>query len=137
MGNSYKFRSERNAAALFATTVVLTIAVFGALVVGAIAFPRDPGIVWLLGGGGFGLALLVVLLLRERPEGSLRQQFGWMSRKPPTADVDYEPRVIRSEPARFGTNRPPTVEQIRDLKDTDRNWVPSNTPAGRRSQRRK
>jgi hypothetical protein len=137
MGNSYKFRSDRNSGGLFASTVVLTLFVFGGIVVGSVAFPRDPGTVWLVAGGGFLFILLMVWLLRDRPQGTLRESFSWMSRRSSEPSVDYEPRVIKAERSRYGTNRPPTAEEIRDLKEGDRNWVPSNTPAGQRRRRRK
>jgi hypothetical protein len=107
------------------------------IVVGSVAFPRDSGMVWLMAIAGSLFTLLVVWLLRDRPEGSLRESFAWLSRKPAEAPVDYEPKVKRAERVRYGTNRPPTAEELRDLKDGDRNWVPSNTPAGQRRPRRK
>lgn len=135
MGNNYKFRSDRNSGGLFASTVVLTIFVFGLIIVGSVAFPRDPGTVWAVAGGGFLLILLLVWLLRDRPQGSLRERFNWLSRPPAEAPLDYQPEVKRPERVRYGTNRPPTADEIRDLKEGDRNWVPSNTPAGRRRRK--
>lgn len=137
MGNSNQYRSSRNSGGLFASTVVLTIAIFGGIVVGSVAFPRDSGTVWLVAIAGSLFTLLIVWLLRDRPAGSLRESFAWLSRKPAEAPVDYEPKAKRAERVRYGTNRPPTAEELRDLKDGDRNWVPSNTPAGQRRPRRK
>ena len=137
MGNSYNFRSQRNSGGVFASTVVLTIFVFGMIVVGSVAFPRDPGTVWLAAGGGFVIILLLVWVLRDKPQGTQREMFSWLSRRKAEQPLDYEPKLRRENRPRYGTNRPPTVDEIRDLKEGDRNWVPSNTPAGRRHQRRK
>jgi len=134
---SYRFRSSRNSGGVFASTVVLTIAIFGGIVVGSVAFPREPGMVWLVAIAGSIFTLLMVWLLRDRPNGSLRDSFAWLSRKPVDGQVDYEPQVKHAGRVRYGTNRPPTAEEVRDLKDGDRNWVPSNTPAGQRRPRRK
>lgn len=137
MGNSYKFRSSRNSGGLFASTVVLTIFVFGMIVVGTLSLPHQPGTVWGVAGGGFLFILLMVWLLRDRPQGSLRENLKWLSKRPVEAPLDYQPEVKRPERVRYGTNRPPTAEELRDLKEGDRNWVPSNTPAGQRRRRSK
>lgn len=137
MGNKYKYRSDRNSGGLFASTVVLTMAVFGGIMVGSVAYPSDPWTVWGIGIGGAVLILVLVWLLRDRPENTLRESFGWLSRREPEPKVDYEPKVIRAERVRYGTKRPPTAEEVRDLKDGDRNWVPANTSAGQRRKRRK
>jgi len=134
---SYNFRSRRNSGGIFASTVVLTIFVFGGIVVGSVAFPRDPGAVWICAGAGFLFILLLVWLLRDKPQGTMRESFGWLSRRKAEPMVDYQPKLQRADRPRYGTNHPPTADEIRDLKDGDRNWVPSNTPAGRRHQRRK
>jgi hypothetical protein len=133
----YKFRSSRNSGGVFASTVVLTLFTFGVIVAGSAAFPRQPGMVWLIAIGGAILSLLIVWLLRDRPDGSLRDSFAWLSRKPREASIDYQPQVKRPDRVRYGTNRPPTAEELRDMKEGDRNWVPSNTPAGNRRPRRK
>ena len=125
-GSNFKFRSDRNSGGLFASTVVLTVALFGALFVGMLSSPNQPAIVWLTGGGGLLGLFLVVWLLRDRPNSSLRDSFGWLSRRTKEQTVDYDPQLIKSGPQRFGTNLPPSVEEIRDLKDNERNWVPSN-----------
>lgn len=133
----YKFRSSRNAGGVFASTVVLTIAIFGGLVIGSAMFPRDTGRVWVGVIAGSIVTLLLIWLLRDRPDGTLRDSFAWLSRKPAEASVDYEPQLKQVKRVRYGTNRPPTAEELRDLKEGDRNWVPSNTPAGQRRPRRK
>ena len=124
--SGYKYRYERNSGGLFASTVVLTVALFGALFVGLVANPNQPAIVWIIGAAGLLALMLLVWLLRDRPNSSLRDSFGWLSRRSKEQTLDYDPQLIKSGPQKFGTNLPPSVEEIRELKDTDRNWVPSN-----------
>lgn len=126
MGGHFKYRSERNSGGLFASTVVLTIALFGALFVGMVSNPNQPGIVWIVGAAGLLGLMLLVWLLRDRPHSSLRDSFGWLSRRTKEQTLEYDPQLIKSGPQKFGTNLPPSVEEIRELKDNDRNWVPSN-----------
>lgn len=126
MSGSFKFRSDRNSGGLFASTVVLTVALFGALFVGMVSNPNQPAIVWIIGASGLLGLLGLVWLLRDRPNSRLRDSFGWLSRRTKEQTLDYDPQLIKSGPQKFGTNLPPSVEEIRELKDTDRNWVPSN-----------
>ncbi len=136
MSGSFKFRSDRNSGGLFASTVVLTVALFGALFVGMLSNPDQPAIVWIAGGGGLLFLFVLVWLLRDRPNSGLRDSFGWLSRRTKEQSVDYDPQLIKSGPQRFGTNLPPTADEIRELKDGDRNWVPSNV-SRRKSVRRR
>jgi hypothetical protein len=136
MWENMKFRTDRNAGGLLASTIVLTVAFLGALMVALLAFPRDPRIPWLIGGGIVLFILLFVWLLRDRPANSMRDSFGWlMGRKRVKLYPEYEPRLIKGDPHRYGTNHPPTLDEIREVKDesTSRNWVPSNTRSGRRT----
>lgn len=136
MSGNYKFRSDRNSGGLFASTVVLTIALFGALFVGMLSNPDRPAIVWIGGAGAMLFLFFMVWLLRDRPASGLRDSFGWLSRRSKEQPLDYDPQLLKSGPQRFGTNLPPTADEIRDLKDGDRNWVPSNA-SPRKSVRRR
>jgi len=136
MWENMKFRSDRNAGGLLASTIVLTVAFFGAVMVGLLAFPRDPRIPWFIGGGIVLFILLFVWLMRDRPSNSLRDSFGWLvGRRKEKLYPEYEPRLIKEDPHRYGTNHPPTLDEIRELKDSssETNWVPANTQAGRRT----
>lgn len=137
MWENMKFHTHRNAGGLLASTIVLTIGFFGVLLVALLAFPRQPEVPWMIGGAILLLIILFVLLMRDRPQNRLKDRFGWLSgRRKEGVDLGYEPRLIKSEPHRYGTNHPPTLDEIRELKESDRNWVPSNTRSGRRTLRR-
>jgi hypothetical protein len=76
----------------------------------------------------FGLAMIWIWLA-SRPGLLLRDTMSWVfSRKARPERVDY--RLSRKPVSfrRFGTNQPPSVEQVRDLKcGTTNNWAPSRT----------
>lgn len=136
----YKYRSDRNSGGLLASTIVLTIGFLACLFIGVVAYPRQPVVPIVISGGLVSFFLLFVWMFRDRPAVSQRDRFRWLSRKKDAMPgADYEPRRIESadsRPQQYGTQRPPTLDEIRELKDSDRNWVPSNTSGSRRSLKR-
>ena len=137
MSEKLRYRSDRNSGGLLASTVVLMVGFFGCLFVGMLQFPRQPLVPWLIGGGAVVVLFLLVWMLRDRPSTTMRDRFRWLSRRSDAIPgAGYEPRLVKLGPTRYGTRRPPTTEEIRDLKDNERNWVPSNSPGSRRSLRK-
>ena len=136
MLENMKFKSSNNAGSWAAAYLIFAVALVGMTFVSVLAFQDHPEAgVWVLGvGGGLGLLTLV---LRVRPE--LPSECLWLfTRGRRATSPDYVPRIIKPTPVTtFGTNRPPTAEEIRDLKDTPRNWVPSQSRSGRKSLRRR
>lgn len=128
-------KPQRAAGSLLASIFVLMGGFLSCAAV-IFAFSREPrGPLFILGGSFAGVSLLL-WLLRDRPAAGQRQRFAWVfSRGARPKSLDYQPKLIRSTPHSYGTNHPPTVEEVRDLKGTPRNWVPSNLPSGRRSPR--
>jgi hypothetical protein len=81
-------------------------------------------------GSMIGLAA-VLWLLREKPEAQRRHWFGWVfDRHARPARTTYN---LKAAPhaCEYGTNRPPTAEEVRELKSDLKTWVPSQTRAGR------
>ncbi|QDU37987.1 hypothetical protein Mal4_23060 [Maioricimonas rarisocia] len=135
MGSRFDSQPSRVAAPLLATSFVIlggALACTGVVLV----FSPDPAVpLMIVGGIAVGLGLLAVLF-RERPGGGSRSVMSWVfSRGARPAHMDYRPVLRKPRWQQYGTNAPPSLAEIRDLKDTDRNWVPSNTRAGRRSQK--
>lgn len=128
-----RFKSENNSGSIAAAYFMLTTAIVGLTIASSLAFHGTPEIgLYVLAIGG-GLVVLSILL-RLKPD--LPSQCLWLfSRGRGSFSDEYEPRLIKSVPTTFGTNQPPTVEEIRELKDTPRNWVPSRTRK-RHSRRR-
>jgi hypothetical protein len=134
MLENMKFKSSNYSGSWAAAWMIFSVGLFGLAASSMLAFRRTPEVsIYVLAIGG-GLALLS-LLLRVRPE--FPSECLWLfSRGRQTGGADYVPRIIKSVPTRFGTNRPPTVEEVRELKDSPRTWVPSQSCSGRQSLRR-
>ena len=131
MPENMKFRSSRNSGSLLASAIVLMVGFLGVTVVTVLAFPQNPWAPWGVAAGMLFVIMLFVWAFRDKPEATLRERFRWLSRKQDAVVPDYTPRRRRSRTDDDGPKRPPTLDEIRELKDTDRNWVPSNTRAAR------
>jgi hypothetical protein len=84
--------------------------------------------------GGIVLAFAFVLIWAfSRPGLLLRDSMNWVfSRKARPERVDYDLSRKPVSFRRYGTNTPPSVDVIRDLKSgTTNNWVPSRQTGGR------
>jgi hypothetical protein len=133
MLENMKFKSSSQSGSWAAAWMIVSVGLFGIASSSMLAFRQTPEVpIYVLAIGG-GLALLAVGL-RMRPD--LPSDGLWLfSRVRRTAGADYVPQIIKSAPTTFGTNRPPTVEEIRELKDSPRTWVPSQSRSGRSSLR--
>ncbi len=126
------------ATALLATTFV----VFGGAAVCALiatAFSSRPSERALTLGAVFAAMLLLLWVLRERPRNELKEtRYFWLlRRRPKRQKTVVEIRFQRPrKPTQYGTNRPPTAEQIRELRENVNTWVPASAPPRRRSQPR-
>lgn len=124
-----KNNSGRTAASLLATCYVFAC---GVLVCAFISFafshdPRRP----LLWGGAISLCgfLLLSLLFRRRENRWLEGGYYWLLGRRPDESPEYTPRLIKPKIERFGTNAPPTVEQLRETAEQHslNTWVPAKT----------
>lgn len=133
MLENMKLRSPNNSGSWAAASMIFSVGLFGLAASSMLALRRTPEVsLYVLGAGG-GLALLM-LSLRMRSE--LPSACLWLfTRGRHAAAPEYLPRLIKSVPQTFGTNHPPTVEEIRELKDSPRTWVPSQARSGRQSLR--
>lgn len=92
--------------------------------------PRKPILV--MSGVFVGLAI-VLFLLRDKPKTSIEEEeakwFG-IFRKPKAITRYKLTRHRKPKIVQFGTNEPPTAEQLREIKEvTDgmKNWAPPDT----------
>lgn len=132
MSDNIKYRSDRNIGPVVGACVIIMVGGVGFLIVGMLTFPGDLHIP-LLGVAGFlTVALLIVWLLRDRPASSLRDRYRWVGSRRHREGLAYQPRILKAR-RRYGTNAPPTLDEIRELKEGLHNWVPSNTRAGRKT----
>lgn len=114
-----------------ASVLVLMVGVMGVCTVAFLVAPDQAfeGILGLLGG----LAVLIFLVLGVMPRVPMPTgKVAWFSRKKARDEyLGYNPRLDKPVVDRFGTNAPPTAEDVRELKDTNRTWVPARTVSGR------
>ncbi|MBX3444090.1 MAG: hypothetical protein KF774_16925 [Planctomyces sp.] len=127
-------RPDRHSSSIAAAMLVLLQAAVGAAFV-LVLVTDAPDRTFLLVGGAILVGAGAFIWLLSRHAGGLKDSMLWVfSRKARPEPLDY---AISRRPVsfrRFGTNAPPSVDQIRDLKSgTTNNWVPSRT-SGRASQ---
>ena len=124
----------RDAVAILATCFVMML---GLVICGFIilAFNKDPTQPLIACAVLFSSSGLLLWLLREKPKNRvLEEECFWFSRK---RKCQHEPvynpvRRKNTPPEQLGTNKPPSVESIRDLADGLNTWVPSKKRTGDR-----
>ncbi len=124
MWDGVKFRSTDGSGSLAAAFVVISTGLFGLAACTLLFVNDEPLGPLLLLGGYFASALFFLWLLSGRGELPSVRHFIFRGRAN-NAVVKYEPKLVRQRPASYGTNHPPSAEEIRDLSDGLRNWVPS------------
>jgi len=119
-------RPSREASSLAAAMLVLVQALTGlAFLLVILSESADRDFLWAIGG----VFLLAGLLfwLTFKPVSVLRDTMSWVqNRRARPAQVDFTIRRREAAMARFGTNAPPTLEELREQRETGgNNWVPS------------
>jgi hypothetical protein len=138
MWNDFKFRSDRNVGPVVGACIVFMLGGLCFLVVGSLAYPQDNRIPVLIALGFLFGAFSFVWLTQTGPRSTMRERFSWIGSKRHREGIGkYEPQLIRQRPVRYGTKQPPTIDEIRDLKDSPTNWVPSNAVSGRKTVKRR
>lgn len=117
----------QDATALLATTVVVLLGI-GVCIFIVAFLADDPKMPMAICGGMAVLVILLARLLGPRRPRPLRDSHGMLlpTESDKWEDVDFDrvkPRLKRSVKT-FGTNAPPTPEQVRELADGPNNWVP-------------
>lgn len=133
MAGRFNSGPNRYAGSLFAATVVIFLGAFAGAGIFA-AGGGDPVIALVILGVGLTAIPLLVRLAGSTSSGSA-SAFNWVFSREARPAEDYTPRYRRSRRAAGGENHPPTLDEIRDIKDELRTWVPSSSPTRRRSLR--
>lgn len=117
----------RFAGSLFAATVVMTVGLGVCLV---IVFLFAPDAWWplvLIVGGLVGLILLLCLFsspaLRRARDSNL---YGARRELVDNYVESFRPRHRRRSGAQAGTNKPPTADELRQIKEDSNAWYPSD-----------
>jgi hypothetical protein len=126
-----QFRSDRRAATLLATAVVLLGGLSSCIAI-LLVFAEGRAVPLTIAiGSSIALAILI-WAIRERTESRQKQWFAWVfHRGARPARVVYEARKLSPGQQREG-NGPPTLEQLREIKQNVNTWVPSNAHLSRR-----
>lgn len=120
----------RESAALLASSLVLLLGFVGIMFILAVSMddPLWPG---LLAAAAFVAVFCGLIMgLRSDRSGGLGM---WLKAKTPESSPDYEPRRVRTSTDDVAVgNRPPTADEVRDLKEAGKTnpstWVPSSVP---------
>jgi len=122
---------SRVAGSIMASILVLMVGMVGVCAVAFMVNPEQAPTSLLVVFGS--LALFILLVLGVMPRVSLPTgNVAWFNRRKAREEyLGYDPKLDKPVVQRFGTNAPPTVEEVRELKDTNRTWVPSRTVSGR------
>lgn len=128
--------SRRNVAPYVGATIVIVIGFGGILLTSMMVFPQaafESLVAVSAGFVGF-LALLWVL----RPSGELPSAvYGWvLNRKPKEDELQgYQPLTQRTKRMNKAQQAPPSVDDVRDIKQSSNNWVPTGATAPKRIAR--
>lgn len=131
MGDNLNYRPNRTLAPLLATAAILLMGTaFCIAIIFAFGEAKPIPVAIAIGSAiGFGI---LMWLLRDKPTAEKRNWFAWVSRKKDHAEQDaYRVAVIRHK-HNYGDNRPPTLDELRELKDPTRTWVPHSQRSTRR-----
>lgn len=102
------------------------------------------GMVFIVAGGGgdpvwtlivVGLVMVGMTVLfwgiNRMSQMTAKDCYNWVFSKKARPEKEYTPQRKASRSKKYGENRPTSAEEVRELKDDMRNWVPSNTSSGK------
>lgn len=122
---------RRAGGSIMASVIVLFVGLTGVCFVAFLAAPENVYLTLGIIAGSFLVLSILVLGVIPRvplPTGAL----SWFrGRKGRNQYVGYSPKISKPTYDTFGTNAPPTVDEVRDIKAEGKNWVPSRTAASR------
>ncbi|QDT34581.1 hypothetical protein [Thalassoglobus polymorphus] len=130
MPGDFRPSNSKFAGSILAACIV---GLFGALGIAFVSAASGGDPVITLGvilGGACGL-FLIIWLLNTTSNVSPSACYHWVFSKNARPKADYEPRRKRTQKEDYGTQKPASAEEVKDLKDGLRNWVPSKTREGR------
>lgn len=126
MWENMRFRSDRENAGVVAAAFVCTLAGVGLAAAVLLATRNSQGL--MLSGGvlasGF-VSAAIVLLVGRALAASERTNWFFLGTRNREESVDYEPRIRKSKRSSTGTQAPPTVADLREMKENTNTWVPS------------
>ncbi len=128
--------SRRNVAPYVGATIVTVIGFGGILMTAIMVFPDAAFETLMLVSAGF--VGFLALLWAMRPSDDLPSAvYGWvLNRKPKEDELQgYEPLTKRTKRMDKAKQAPPSVDDVRDIKQSSNNWVPTGATAPKRIAR--
>jgi hypothetical protein len=136
MLGDFQNSNSKVAGSILASVLVFLVGGFGAAFVAA-AGGNDPVVVLEIMGGVAVLCISLLWLLNVMTKVSPKACYNWVFSKNARPNADYEPRRRNEsrrrneERAGYGTNHPSSVEELKEIRDDSRTWVPSSTRQSR------
>lgn len=130
MPGDFKNTHNKFSGSILASTLVFFI---GGLGVAIVVASSGGNPIWTFAAVGLvlGLFLLLNWLISTTSATSLRDCYRWAFSKRVRPEPEYEPRRKAERAARYGEKGPPSADDLKELKDGTRSWVPSNTRSGK------
>lgn len=126
MGKEIRIRPSKMIAPLLATAVILLLGTSFCIAIVLSFGEARPVPIAVASASALAFALLL-WSWRDRPQAEQRGLFAWMRNRRRAAEPGtYRLGVIRRK-QEFGQRQPPTLEELRELKDPTRTWVPSRS----------
>ena len=126
MAQRFDVPSGRRSGSILGATHALFL---GSIVAGVISgfLGSDLGWGFYTFAGGVVAIIAFLLISRTRPAQYLSEAVSWMLIRHKEDDLNYEPgpKTRSQNSDRSGTRKPPTVEEVRDIKANSNNWVPA------------
>ena len=129
--------SRRNVAPYLGVTIVVVIGFWGIVAPVLMAFPGSTweSVLTITAG----LTVLMLILWKLTPAAELPSAvYSWVLNRKPKEDElkGYEPLTKkRIKRMKTGVQAPPSVDDVRDIKQSNNNWVPTGTQSPQRIAR--
>ncbi len=134
MTHDFDVKPSRRSGSILAATLVLVVGTVGASIfTGTATHNTEYTLACIV---GCIVAVVVMLwLTSSRPGSFLADQVNWILARHRDESLTYLPEIRTSQRRQhFGTNAPPTVDDVRELKEGMNTWVPSKRTGRSRRQ---
>jgi hypothetical protein len=129
--------SRRNVAPYLGATIVIVLGFGGILLTSMMVFPKAAFETLLAVSAGFVVVLGVFWAMR--PSAELPSAiYGWVLNRQTKSDDQlegYEPLTKRTRRLNPATQVPPSVDDVRGIKESSNNWVPTGASTPKRVTR--
>lgn len=124
--------SRRNVAPYLGATIVIVLGFGGILATAMVMFPKEPAQTVTV--VSLGLTLVLAVIWSMTPANELPSAvYSWVKNRKPDEDElqGYEPLTKRVKRMKTGAQAPPSVEDVREIKESSNNWVPTGNHSKR------